>query len=66
MGVPSTNECRHIIPSGAAIEKDEKNKRPPYPKYVNNTFASFFLVFFESSHNGLSHLTLGFSCCGEA
>src|SRR2546426_8418680 len=62
MGVPSTNECTHIIPSGAATEKDEKNKSPRYPKHVDSAFASFFLVSFESSQDGLSHLTLALPC----
>src|SRR5207245_11506300 len=57
----STNECTHIIPSGAATEKDEKNKSPSYPKHVDSAFASFFLVFLESSQDGLSHLTLRLS-----
>src|SRR5438105_12282489 len=61
MDVPSTNECTHIIPSGAATEKDEKNKSPSYPKHVDSAFASFFLVFLESSQDGLSHLTLRLS-----
>src|SRR5262249_49857964 len=54
MGVPSTNDCTHIIPLGAATEKDEKNKSPSYPKYMDSTFASF-LIFLGSSQDGLSY-----------
>ena len=56
MDVPSTNECTHSIPSGAATEKDERTKSPRYLRHVDGAFASFFALL-AGSQDGLSHLT---------